>query len=60
MVLNLEDVTGKDPLVPECKKHKGTALLEESRTVRQGKRIYWRCPIDNKVYTLNDSIVPQL
>ena len=54
------DITGKDPMVPECPEHKGVALKEEFRTVRQGKRGgYWRCPKDDKVYIKSDALTPR-
>ena len=50
--MNLIDVTGKDENVPECPKHKGIALIPETRPKIGGEGIqgYWRCPEDNKVY----------
>lgn len=49
--MKLIDVTGKEDLVPECPKHKGIALIPESRPKIGGEVFgYWRCPTDNRVY----------
>lgn len=49
--MTLVDLTGKDPLVPECPKHKGVALIPELRITAGVERSgYWRCPIDNRVF----------
>lgn len=56
------DVTGKHVLVPACPKHKDYALIPEPRPTIGGKQAmgFWRCPIDNKVYTEELPMSPAL
>lgn len=54
--MKLINQTGKHPLVPECPKHKGIALIPENRPITGGEASgFWRCPTDNAVY-MEDSI----